>query len=223
MNRHEIIMHVQEWKAIVCLGRPTSFRAGIAVPCENRTMQMSLVGMNGEKAPKDEAGYLDYAASLPDRSLYELMVRCTPLTPVTHYAGVPNYVRAYDKMKLPRGLVVLGDAYQALNPTFGQGMTVAATSAVLLEARLAKALKKAHTEEARRAIVTGPAFNRGFQKKLAAKIAIAWEIATSDDLRYDCTELVGVTRPPKIKLKFMDLWWLSMISRRGSRLLKWPM
>jgi 2-polyprenyl-6-methoxyphenol hydroxylase-like FAD-dependent oxidoreductase len=194
----------QEFKAAVVMGRPHSFRAGCALPSEHRIMQVALLGVMGEKAPKDEAGYLAYAASLPDPILYNLIKRCTPLTPVTHYAGTSNIIRCYDKMKLPGGLVVLGDAYQALNPVYGQGMTVAATSAVIIKTALAKALKKARTDESKRVNVTGTAFTRQFQKKLAATTAIAWDIATSDDLRYECTEFEGVSRPSKAMLKYLD-------------------
>lgn len=106
---------------------------------------------------------------------------------------------------MPRGLIVLGDAYQALNPIFGQGMTVGAISGEFLGDYLKQEFKLAQGNEAEKLkVLQGRKFASRFQKALAKKIAIAWDLAVSDDLRYPTTEVSGVKPLPKFMLKFMD-------------------
>lgn len=70
----------KEWTSIVIMGRPHLSKGGLALPAEGRLIQVSLVGMMGQRPPIDEKGYMAYAKSLPDPALYELMQRCTPVS-----------------------------------------------------------------------------------------------------------------------------------------------
>jgi 2-polyprenyl-6-methoxyphenol hydroxylase-like FAD-dependent oxidoreductase len=80
----------------------------------------------------------------------------------------------------PEGFVVVGDSVRAFNPVYGQGLTVAAITAI--------APGHALTDHRRRhgADLTG--FARRFQRLVARHGADAWQLATGEDLRYQITE-----------------------------------
>lgn len=75
---------------------------------------------------------------------------------------------------------MVGDSVRAFNPVYGQGLTVAAITAI--------ALGHALTDHRRRhgADLTG--FVRRFQRLVARHGADAWHLATGEDLRYQTTE-----------------------------------
>ncbi|KAL4428461.1 hypothetical protein ABPG75_002550 [Micractinium tetrahymenae] len=99
-------------------------------------------------------------------------------------------------------LLVIGDAVQALNPVYAQGMSVASMSALALDAALSQALAGSSAVAAQRAAVRG--MGPAFQKRLAGVIAPAWQMATSEDLRYPGTKAEGVTRPPWLISAYLD-------------------
>ncbi len=128
-----------EWKFLVQYPRsPDNWRAGFIMAIEGGRWIVSLNGYFRDHAPTDEAGFNEFARSLSRPDLYQYIQRAQPLTePVTHKIPV-NRWRRYDKPgRFPEGLIVLGDAVCALNPIFGQGMSVAAKEARLLHRILA--------------------------------------------------------------------------------------
>jgi len=42
--------------------------------------QVTLAEFNGRNVPRDEDGFLEYAKNLPDRTMYEALLRSTPVT-----------------------------------------------------------------------------------------------------------------------------------------------
>ena len=72
------------------------------------------------------------------------------------------------------GFVALGDSVYALNPVYGQGMTIAAiASTVLDEALVAQSAKAGFAD-----------FAENFQKELVKIISGPWQLATNEDLRW---------------------------------------
>lgn len=116
----------QLFYACVANGRPNLPRGGIALVLEHGVVQFSMTGFEGDRAPLDHGGWMEYAKSLPDRALYDLAARCEPMGPITRFASAPNASYQYHTIskKLPKGLIIMGDAAVALNPVYGQGMTV---------------------------------------------------------------------------------------------------
>jgi len=60
------------------------------------------------------------------------------MSPITHTYHLCSTWRHYEEINLPHGLLVLGDAVCSLNPTYGQGMTVAAVQATALSELLSQ-------------------------------------------------------------------------------------
>lgn len=85
----------------------------------------------------------------------------------------------------------------AFNPIYGQGVTVSAMDAELLEKSLSRTGALGGAE---------PGFGRRFQKELAKVVATPWTIASSEDLRWGVESSgVGRTLTTRLIHSYMDL------------------
>ncbi|GAB4191923.1 MAG: hypothetical protein OHK0022_05830 [Roseiflexaceae bacterium] len=153
-------------------------RGAVMTLLEGDRWHLTLVGMVGDHAPTDEEGYLEFIRSLSTPLLYDLVKDAEPLTPIVGYRRVENRDRRYGE--LPRyleGFVVMGDAALALNPIYGQGMTVAAISGGVLAQQI-----REQREQHAGAGLDG--FAQRFQTNLAEAIAGAWQMAANEDQRW---------------------------------------
>lgn len=89
-------------------------------------------------------------------------------------------------------------------------MSVAAIGCVTLDRCMAEALAGKRTSLARREALrcVGPRF----QRELHEQTAIAWQLATTEDLRYEGAEVVGVAAPPRLLRAYFDA--LSRVAMR---------
>jgi 2-polyprenyl-6-methoxyphenol hydroxylase-like FAD-dependent oxidoreductase len=122
--------------------------------------------------PLDNEGFLEFARSLPSSKFYEAIADAEPVSPIYAHRATTNRLRHYEKVMLPEGFVLLGDAVCALCPVYGQGMTLSALSAIVLQ----DWLSQSHS-----------LMPSSFQKKLAKSNSLAWAIATGQDLRFPTT------------------------------------
>jgi len=169
------------WKALVIYGTPPQQkRLGAIFPIEGERWNVLLGGLLKDYPPSDEAGFLEYARSLPHPDLYELIKDAEPLSPIATLRFPANRRRYYERMSaLPEGFVVMGDALCSFNPIYGQGMTVAAIEAQMLQTCLQQ-------RQRRGGDLAG--FARQFQKAISRTVAVAWMLTTSEDFRYPETE-----------------------------------
>jgi 2-polyprenyl-6-methoxyphenol hydroxylase-like FAD-dependent oxidoreductase len=164
------------WKALVVHSRPPVCpRSGTIFPVEGNRWIVTLTGACADYPPTDDAGFLEFARSLRSRALYDAIVGAEPLTAVSHYRRMENRLRHYERLaRWPEGIVVVGDAVCGFNPVYGQGMTVAALDAQLLDAHLREAAGK-------------HAIGQAFQREVAAARRAAWTLSTGVDYRYEKT------------------------------------
>jgi 2-polyprenyl-6-methoxyphenol hydroxylase-like FAD-dependent oxidoreductase len=176
----------RDWKLLWILTMPPTIpRAAIVLPIEGDRWLVTLVGAARDYPPNDEEGFVAFAKSLADPSVYQLVSNARPLSPISSYRRTEGRLRHYEQLeRRPEGFVALGDAVCGFNPFYGQGITMAAASAVLLGECLGQ----------HRSNGAGPydGFAKKFQKRLAKLNRLPWLLATGIDSLYPTTE--GIQR-----------------------------
>jgi len=149
-------------------------RLGALTTIEGGVHLCSLAGVLGDAPPTDLEGFLGFARSLAFPDLHDVIVDAEPLDDGAVF-GYPANVRVrYDLLKrFPAGLLAIGDTLCAFNPSYGQGMTVAATEAAALRRMLASG-----------AVPAAGAYFR----KMARVIALPWNLTVGADLANPAVE-----------------------------------
>lgn len=159
-------------------------RGGVALSAEGDRWLVTLFGMGDDVPPVDPDGYHGFAARLPVPDLYRLLDRLESLGEPRRMRIPVSIRRRYERLdRFPEGYLVLGDALCQFNPSYGQGMTVAACEAVALRECLADGR---HDGLARR-----------FFERAARIIDVPWDLSVGGDLRFPSVE---APRPPRVKL-----------------------
>jgi len=172
-----------DWKVLVVLGKPPdNKRAGVIFPIEGGCWMVTLAGWLRDYPPDDDAGFLEFARSLDQPDLYEAIKEAEPITPIAVYKYSANRWRHYERMsRLPEGFIVMGDAVCAFSPVYGQGMSVAAKEAKVLDTCLRERQSWTGNDHP-------TSFPLRFQQAIAKKIRAAWMLSTGEDLRFPETE-----------------------------------
>jgi 2-polyprenyl-6-methoxyphenol hydroxylase-like FAD-dependent oxidoreductase len=109
-----------EWKLLVIKSLPSGTKGGSLLPMEGNIWQVTLADAGGEQLCLTDEGFLRFAAQLPDKTLYHILLQAIPLTDVVEYKAMRNEKLLFNKVKLPPGLLPIGDSVQRLNPIYGQ-------------------------------------------------------------------------------------------------------
>jgi 2-polyprenyl-6-methoxyphenol hydroxylase-like FAD-dependent oxidoreductase len=145
---------------------------GLWLGIENNQTMITLSGTRGARPPLEEEGFTRFAHSLRHPLLGELLADATPLTRISGFRDTANRRHHYHRLpSWPAGLLVIGDAVAAFNPIYGQGMTVAALSALTLRDAL------------RGSRLDGGGCHR-IQRALSRTADLSWMVCTSEDIRY---------------------------------------
>lgn len=175
-----------DWSGLAIYGKPPhDTRGGVILKIEGNRFIVSLYGYAGDYPPNNEEDFVEYARSLAQPDVYDMIKQAKPLSEMKTFR-IPMMVRHYfEKVKsFPDGLITMGDSYCRFDPVFGQGISVAALEALALREALSD-------------IVDGKDKWRGFptkfQKKIAKIVDIPWSVVKGEVFRYPQTE--GV-KPP---------------------------
>lgn len=178
---------------------PFRTRGGAIFPIEGDRWLVTLGGGDRDYPPADETGFVDFARTLPTPLIYDAIKDAKPLTPISSYRGTENRLRHYDRLpRYPENLVIIGHAVCAFNPIYGQGMTVAALDAQMLD----ECLQKQHQRHPE-GDLTGLA--RQFQQKLAKLHTIPWTFAISQDSRYRGSTGAQPNLGTRLIIEYMEL------------------
>jgi 2-polyprenyl-6-methoxyphenol hydroxylase-like FAD-dependent oxidoreductase len=166
--------HLPGKQAVVMAACQPDWRFGVILAQEDDRWIVTLGGYLGDRPPMDEAGYIEFARSLPKPEVFEVIKDAEPLTPLAAYQFSANLRRHYEELsRFPEGLLVFGDALCSFNPVYGQGMTVACTEALALQESLA----------------AGPqGIARRFFQAASRLIDIPWQMAVGGDLQHPGVE-----------------------------------
>ena len=108
---------------------------GVMFPIEGDRWIVTLQGAGGDAPPTDDGGFVGFARSLRSPILHDAIRFAEPLSPAVAFANTANRRRHFERLRRwPDGFVIVGDGVCAFNPIYGQGMAVAAQTAVVLGA-----------------------------------------------------------------------------------------
>ena len=162
-----------ERRFIACIPQPPDDRYGLVCPVENDEWLITLSSRFDGRVPDDLDGFRAYAEALPVPEIAERLREAVPLTPVRRYRIAEARWRHFERgAGLPPRVLPIGDCISSFNPTFGQGMSVAAGHAVALRDVLASW----------RGNLDGVA--AAYLPKAAEVSRQAWSLAAMVDLEY---------------------------------------
>ncbi|KUH39336.1 MULTISPECIES: FAD-dependent oxidoreductase [Streptomyces] len=174
--------HVDDWKGLLLTATPDNPRHGALTPLAGGKWMVSYAENGAAHAPSGHADFLLALGRLRHPLLREVVESATPLGPVYRSNRTENRWRRYEwTRRLPDQFAVMGDALAVFHPVHGQGLTVAAQCAVLLDAML-----RSHGS------TVGVAYR--LRHALARQVAGAWRAATATDLAFPCA--VADVDPP---------------------------
>ncbi len=168
-----------QWKALLMFGQPPKqSRLGVMLPVEGGQWMVTLGGEFRDYPPEDERGFAEFARSLYHPELFEKVSAGVPVTPISTYRFPAHIWNHYERLeRWPEGLLVMGDGVCSFNPIYGQGMTVAALEAQVLQ----RCLAEEHGTGRNR---NGRAMARAYYRGITAPVSAAWAMATGADLAY---------------------------------------
>jgi 2-polyprenyl-6-methoxyphenol hydroxylase-like FAD-dependent oxidoreductase len=166
-----------DWRGIaVHPHAPESSRGGYMLPIEGNRWVLTLTGRLGERPPAEPDGFMDYAQRLETQTIYNAIKHAERRGGFGRYAYPASTWRRFDRLSaFPDGLAPIGDSICRFNPVYGQGMSVAAQ-----EARLLNHLLKGRTTGANPLAGLALAF---FSESLPL-VEAPWNMSAVPDLVY---------------------------------------
>ncbi|MEU8349575.1 MULTISPECIES: NAD(P)/FAD-dependent oxidoreductase [unclassified Streptomyces] len=148
---------------------PAQTYGAVVLPVEGDGLHLvTLSGLRADQPPTDNEAFEAFARKLPHPIVTEWLSAAEPRSSASAYRRTANVRRRYDRPGVrPSGFLATGDALCTFNPIYGQGMSVAALSALALRDALAD---RRH-----------PATTRRVQKALLAASNTAWDICAGAD------------------------------------------
>jgi 2-polyprenyl-6-methoxyphenol hydroxylase-like FAD-dependent oxidoreductase len=185
---------------------PPRSRAGLVSPVGDTEWYVSLSGRARDRPPSTAPEMQEYAGTLEDPVIGELLDRARPLGSPALFRKITATWRRYDLLADPMpGYLPIGDAVASLNPLFGQGMSVAAWESTILGSVLRRrSFSSRDIDE----------MTREYHAQAAAACRAAWdlgEIIQPDQLqpRESLAELARAVRDdPELHRVYVGVWHL---------------
>jgi 2-polyprenyl-6-methoxyphenol hydroxylase-like FAD-dependent oxidoreductase len=149
----------------------------IVIPAEHGRWFGGIACYGPWDVPHDEVSFARELRAQRTPLMAEALALATPETDVLVTRSTVNHFRHFERgATRVQGLLAIGDAVCSFNPAYGQGMSVAAQSALALEAVIAE-LGPGHSELESR-----------FFAAQARLSQLPWALATGADLQFETTD-----------------------------------
>ena len=169
---------------------------GLVFPEEDDTMVAMIAGYNKHYPPTDSLEFDAFVGNLGPE-FQEALRGAEPLSQAYGYRGTSSRWRHYEQLeRWPACFVVLGDAFCGFNPIYGQGMSVAAMSAVALSERLR--LSNGNLDGVARSTL----------REIGRITDAIWLLATSADLEWPGTQGGKIGNSPTDRF---GRWYISQM------------
>ncbi|GAC1575178.1 MAG: FAD-dependent monooxygenase [Candidatus Dormibacteria bacterium] len=163
---------------------PGCLRGAAVVACDSGLHQLAALSMMGADPVADRDGFLAHLDAAPSPLIGEIARKAEFLGDVVTYRMPGSRRRRWEDLpRRPEGYIALGDAVMSFNPLYGQGMSVAAVSAVALHG-----VAKAAAGEL-------PGLAAAAQKAMTPTIDTVFDMVVGIDGLYEGAELIGVEAP----------------------------
>jgi 2-polyprenyl-6-methoxyphenol hydroxylase-like FAD-dependent oxidoreductase len=187
--------HLAGGIAVVVVSDPGTPRGGIALALDDRRWIVSQYSLGGARPPRDHAGFVEFSRTLGGPQLTEILIDAQPLGEPATLRFPSSIRRRYERLRrLPDNLIALGDAIASFNPTFGQGITVAAKQALLLRELGAR--------------VTRHGAGRDFLRRAARVTDVAWDTSVGRLFWYP-----GVVPRPTLTMRLAHRYLPRVVAR----------
>ncbi|MCW2547667.1 MAG: hydroxylase [Mycobacterium sp.] len=163
-------------------GRPTGL---VLFRNENNTWMFTVFGMAGLQPPTGLSAMLGFVQDFTPSHVVAAIRASEVVGDEAQHRMPATRWRRYDKMnRWPAGLLAVGDAICSFNPIYGQGMTVAALEAEILQRCLHQGTDQ---------------LQRRYFRAAAKSIGNAWQLATGADL-----SLPEIDGPRPVSVRFAN-------------------
>ncbi|HEU5471002.1 MAG TPA: FAD-binding monooxygenase [Actinophytocola sp.] len=146
----------------------TNLRGAVLESLEGDRTMVTLIGRLGDYPPTDPDGFLNFTRTLSVPDVHDAIQGAEPLDAPVPARFPASVRRRYENLRrFPAGLLVTGDAVCRFNPTYAQGISVAALDALALRHALER---------------TGEPRADRFFAEISPGIDAAWAVAVGADL-----------------------------------------
>ncbi|MFE7549687.1 NAD(P)/FAD-dependent oxidoreductase [Streptomyces gardneri] len=179
---------------------PAQQYGAVVLPVGDGHHLVTLSGLRDDRPPTEEGEFEEYTKRMPHPVISEWLATAEPVSPVYGFRKTANIRRRYDRPgRRPAGFLATGDALCAFNPIYGQGMAVAAITALALRRALADPKRTPTTQRVQRALLE------------ASKPA--WEISAGSDKKMP--GVIGDTTKPGALDKAVG-WYMGRVQQRAA-------
>ncbi len=170
-----------DWKLARSLPEPpVDVLNAILVPVEERNWIVSVCHQGTEPSIENWQQFLDTLGRLKMPTLHDALAGARPPYAIRHFRFKESIWKHFETLpRLPRGLIPIGDAICQFNPTHGQGMSVAAQQARLLQSVLSNAM----------GLPDGiPSAQAAFMAGIDSIVSTPWNMMLNSDLAFPQTK-----------------------------------